>query len=362
MKTVYHFFRAKTEHHVPKYIKNFNYFHKKKGSKVKFVLFEYKKKYDIVYDQIELNENIKLIRLRSWGQVFLFFIKNFMNKEAIFILHGYNYSYFIINFLLPFKRNKVYWVCWGDGLNNHRGVKGVLFGIVKRLLYNSVGKINTLMTPDKESLVKKFHYNKTVVTIPYFNKTVQLNPDETNRYFDDKSVNILVGNNIAVYNRHVKWLEELRKFKNEDIRIIVFAGYGAAPDDYKQKVKGLGEEFFGNRFYFIDSLLDMETFKSVMKSVDVLIIDTAFQNGLGTINTCAFYGGNIFLAEGGSNEAWLKNRGMLSYSTRIIQNAQKISELLLLNSQQKDMNFRVICEHRKSVPEYEAKWYNFLYM
>ena len=101
-RTVYHFFNAKTTHHVPKFLKYFSYFHKETISKGCFVLFNFSPEYNKVYEKFE--RELRLIYIDSKLKMLQIFLNHYFNDESIFVLHGFNRSYFLCNFLLPLKK------------------------------------------------------------------------------------------------------------------------------------------------------------------------------------------------------------------------------------------------------------------
>jgi hypothetical protein len=363
MSSVYHFFNAPTTHHVPKFIRAFNEFHKRTNSKGLFVIFNFSGKFQQQYQELESELGLKFIRIKSKKDLFLFFVKHYAKAGSVFILHGNYQPFFISNLLLPFKKNRVLWANWGSGLNTlHKSrIKLAIYTLVKRILYNRLDGINTLMTPDAEDLKRRVGYKKEIFVIPYYSGAPLPDPSLVNRYFTDDKINILIGNHAGANNNHIKWLKILEKFKEENIRIIIFAGYGKSDKEYVDEFNRYGRETYGDKYHVFDSLIDTDTYKAVLKSVDILIIDTVHQTGLAAINSVAFYGGNIYLRDGGKNESWMREKGMITFKTEDIVKETKLSGLLKITDQEKEINLGIILHHRKSSEDYKQRWYHFLY-
>lgn len=362
MTTIYHFFNAQTVHHVPKFIRSFNHFHRETQSSGVFVVFNFSEEYEPEYQKLESELRIEVMRVYSRFQMLTFFLKHSLNPGSTFILHGFNHPYFIASLFLPFRKNKVLWSNWGTGLNSHNGLRGVVHNTARRILYSRLDRINTLMAPDAEYLRNELGFKKEIVINPYSNFGLYQDRElgNTKRYFVDDRINILIGNHAGKINNHVKWLAELRRFRDEHIRIIIFAGYFNEDKEYVDEFTRYGKELYGAKFHVFESLLDMNTYMSVMKSVDVLIIDSVYQVGLAAIHSAAFFGGNIYLANEGRNELWMQERGIVTFKTRDITSTRSVKELLRLSEDERRSNSEIIRVHWQA-DNYNQRWYDFLY-
>ncbi len=361
MKTVYHLFDARKRHHTLRFIETFDSFHRETHSSAYYVLYNYDEKTGPQYRELSERLGVELITFNSGSHMLRLFLRHLFDPDSIFVLHGDCLWYYIFSFLLFFRKNKVLWVNWGSGLNPHPGVKGAAYDGVKRLLYGSLDGINTLMTPDAEVLTQKLRYRKRLTTYSYFSVDPQMDPDETAAYFNDNKINVLIGNHAGSYHNHIKWMKEFARFEDSDIRIIIFAGYKNSDKGYLDELDAYGEKHFGDMYCVFTSLLDLATYRAVMKSVDILVIDVQHQSGLGAIGWANFYGGNIYLRPGSANEAWMKERGIITFSTDDILTAENVNQLLRLTEAEKKANLEIVRRARGAVDENKRRWYDFLY-
>lgn len=107
-------------------------------------------------------------------------------------------------------------------------------------------------------------------------------------------LSIQVGHRADSYLNHIKVLERLRAFKDENIRIVLPLSYGNA--EYAQVIENYAKQVFGvEKVQVLHELMSYEEYLHFLSSIDVLIIDSNRQIALGNINAMLYMQKKVFL-------------------------------------------------------------------
>lgn len=111
------------------------------------------------------------------------------------------------------------------------------------------------------------------------------------------AVQIQIGNSATETNNHIKILNLLAQFKEDNIELYVPLSYGNR--NYAEKVKVYGKEIFGHKFIPITEFMTLEKYNSFMGGMDIAIYAMTRQQALGNISTSMIGGSKVYLQTNG---------------------------------------------------------------
>lgn len=204
---------------------------------------------------------------------------------------------------------KIYWVAWGVDLYQWRKkVKGSLIEKCKIMLKNRVAyqfrkKIKYfvgIFPPDIEFFENEFSSNAITFYSSYTgNLYNDLYKKQLNlRALEDKKsnkecINIQIGHSSSEVLKHIQTLENLEKYKNEDIKIYIPLSYGN--EKYGDKVEERAKELFGEKVVCIRYMMNKDEYMKFLSTIDIAIFNVKRQIGLGNITPLLYMGKKIFM-------------------------------------------------------------------
>jgi hypothetical protein len=233
--------------------------------------------------------------------------------------------------------------------------------MIKKLI-KKYKRITVLTSPDKIKIIKNYNIEENRIYItPYIPYKYRCDYSNILPLFNDSKYNIVVGNNELKENNHIKILNDLKRYKNDNIRIICFLNYGIKSlNDYRKHVIEIGQEIYGDAFVYYDQMLENEQFISVIKSSNLIIINTNpdRQNALGTIYLGIYLDKYICLNEEGINYKWLEQNNIhtYKYDELITSNLQHIREIKNIDTLENKTQFI----NMLNINSLENKWKEFL--
>lgn len=264
-------------------------------------------------------------------------IRLYYRKVNVFF-HGLDLSLFTVNYFLSciFPKKVVSWICWGSGLNEHGGFKGQVYSFYKKRIYSSFVKINSLMSPDMESLKKiGISCDVKLSVIPYIDDYFSVAKLDENLFYDNKFdyiINffkkvgcfILIGNQSSKHHNHIKIIEQLLLIKNIKIYPVLLMSYPLNNESYVSEVEDFLNINFANNYLLLKDVVPREVYDFVLKNINCVIIDTEHQTGLAAIYSGIMSDATIFLRKEGKNSKWLNFISVKHLYTDIIGTDFKI--------------------------------------
>lgn len=265
---------------------------------------------------------------------FLFRLIRFYYVNDNVFIHGLNLPIFIFNYLLTcvfFKKN-VSWICWGSGLNEHIGIKGRLYSFFKKTIYSSFEKINTLMSPDFDSIKKLAITNDVKLSvIPYIDDYCSISKSEIpfkidedgiqiKSFFSKKGFFVLVGNQSSKHHNHKELLLKLSLITDVEIFPVLLMSYPSSNFEYTCEVETLLNEKFKGNYLLLKNIVPRFLYDYILANVNVVIIDTEHQTGLAAIYSGISNSAIIVLRENSKNSRWLNYLNIKHLYTAHIDN------------------------------------------
>ena len=137
---------------------------------------------------------------------------------------------------------------------------------------------------------------------------------------------------------HIRVLENLSKFKDENIRIILPLSYGGTKE-YADEVVDYAEREFPGKVIALRKFMPKEEYFKLIEKVEIAIFDTDRQCALGNIERFIFRNVKVYLSENGVMYKYFFDLGVpvqkcesinkLSFEEFIIQPTIKNRELFM---------------------------------
>lgn len=210
-----------------------------------------------------------------------------LNTSNKIILHGLFLNSLIITlFFQPWLLKKCYWVMWGGDFYFPKKQNWFKKRVIKR-----IRNFITYIKGDFE-LVKKWYgaegeYHECFMYPSNLYKEYNITSKE------DNTLNIQVGNSAILSNNHIEVLENLRKYKDENIKIYVPLSYG--PQGHVESVISKGKEIFGDKFIALTDFMSFEKYLDFLGTIDVAIFAHKRQQAMGNIITLLGLGKKIYI-------------------------------------------------------------------
>ena len=212
--------------------------------------------------------------------------------------------FFLLN---PLIMKKIVWIAWGSDLYQWKKVNSNFKNRVRNIIeYTFRKKIKFfvgIFPPDIYHFKKNFKskaqtfYASYVVGLynPLYKKKLNLITLNEKRIKKD-CINIQVGHKCMSILNHMEVLENLAKFKDENIKIYIPLSY--RNKEYGDKVEEKAKILFGYKAISIREMMDMEDYMDFLSTIDIAIFNTSRQIGLGNINPLLYMEKKVFMPAG----------------------------------------------------------------
>lgn len=230
-----------------------------------------------------------------------------INKSEKVIIHGlFDRRIILLLSITPWLLKKCSWVIWGGDLYgdvqlpySKRSWKGKIFFNTKKIVVSRFCSIVYLSPGDElifESVYKiklRYLFGMYVnpITIEQLDKVKLTSKISTSQV--QGTIKIILGNSATVSNCHLDALEQLTKFKDNNIQIIVPLSYG--DKKYAELVIKHGRLIFGDKFIPLLDFMTSDEYAKLLASVDIGVFYNDRQQALGNIYALLYLGKKIFI-------------------------------------------------------------------
>lgn len=256
-----------------------------------------------------------------------------LDNADIVIWHGFIYPARIALFLCLNKRflRKSIWIMWGLDLHNWKRPKtsfrNILVNFINYNCRNHMKEVIALVEQDRDSFYQQFSSKIPchIIQLPMSEESFAL-LDSYSHWKPRKNgkVFIQIAHNAYSFNRHIDVLNQLKKFKDENIRLFLPLSYGGDPGyNSASYIKDLKKELmniFLGKAYCINKLMPLLDYTDFLWNMDIAIFNAQRQNGLGNILKLLYVGNKVFLPSDGPLYHYFKEKGIDVYDTLEIQN------------------------------------------
>ncbi len=209
--------------------------------------------------------------------------------------------------LSPFLTKKVVFVAWGGDIYEWESKGGILKSSIKKIIWLVAGKrikhFVGIFPPDIDYFKKKFnsnaktHYARYVNGLynPLYAKELKIT-SLLEKIKNNDCINIQIGHSSSPILKHLESLENIAKFKNNNIKLYIPLNYG--DKEYGDIVEKKALELFGNKVTCIRRIMDLESYMDHLSNIDIALFNTSRQIGLGTISPMLYMKKKIFIPKG----------------------------------------------------------------
>ncbi len=271
-----------------------------------------------------------------------FFLKILGSAENI-IWHSMffttkKYLYFLFFFRGILRKST--WIEWGADLYNWEYAnptrKQKILNYMGRKVKKSFRNIGLTFPVNKEKYVEQFgdkhRFFYTPMCNPYYEadgliKFINGIRDKKNLLANKKpgEICVQVAHNSFAFNNHVKLLNYLEQYKNENIKLRMPLSYGVAGINgqfggktYVNAIIDYGEKMWGEKIEIMRVGISFEDFVGVLWNTDIAVFDFDRPCGLGTIRMLLFMGKKVFIPSGNSFYDFFISKGVKVYDTNQI--------------------------------------------
>lgn len=136
----------------------------------------------------------------------------------------------------------------------------------------------------------------------------------------DRPISLLLGNSDTVTNNHLEMLDNLERFKGEDIKLIIPLNYGNKK--YGDLIEQKAIKIFGkDKVVPLRNFMNRKAYYQILDEVDVAIMNHYRTQAAGNTLALLYRGKKVFINEKSSTYKFLKTNGVS------IDNSARISEL-----------------------------------
>lgn len=270
-----------------------------------------KHKHQITYIDAPLKQNF----LRK-----SFIIFKRLRSSSKIIYHGLPLYFYAIIF--PSVIKKVAWVIYGgtDLYYQKTGsfVRDWLNILARKFFLKRVRMHLTHIEGDSSYANANYHSKARFFYHPVYLSNVFDHHKQLNNRMDNATLSLLVGNSTDPSNHHVEifeWLKEL--LGNAPCNIYCPLSYGHYKE-YKEEVKKLGYEFFGNRFIPIENFMTPTEYNKFLDGIDIAIFNHKRQEAMGVTLTLLSLGKEVYMNAKTSSFLSLIERGFQVYDNALL--------------------------------------------
>ncbi len=296
--------------------------HKVIYSYIKFINKEYEKDdhYFCIYDPspepfVYQESNICNMENRNFSAVM-----KMIKKYDIVFFHSMCIGTITKLQLLLNKKlmKKIVWIAWGMDLYEdiyNRGIFGKVKKYIDTALKKRIGYFVGIFEPDIDYFKDKYGSKAKTFYAPYVisaeDKLYKSDPEVSsiqNKLIENKTINILIGHQSNPVLNHVKIIDSVSRFKNENIHIYIPLSYGN--NSYGEYVKAYAERRLGSKATVITEMMAFDKYMKMLNSIDIAVFDTKRQIGLGNINPLLYMQKKLYLNSEGVMYKYYRSHGI----------------------------------------------------
>jgi dTDP-N-acetylfucosamine:lipid II N-acetylfucosaminyltransferase len=238
-----------------------------------------------------------------------FGLLSYIMSAELIILHSLGVQgllklFFLLN---PSIMRKSVWVAWGGDLyqwkRNGKDIVSKVSNCVNYMIRKRIRYFVGIFPPDIDFFKKEFQSSAKTFYASYVGGLYShfYNADLGLLTLEEKiargeTINIQIGHQCNPILNHIEVLEQLHKFKDENIRIFVPLSYGDM--GWGDLVEDRALSLFGHKVHCMREMMPKDDYLDYLSTIDIAIFNTPRQIGLGNITPLLFMKKKIFVPEG----------------------------------------------------------------
>lgn len=217
-------------------------------------------------------------------------------KADKILLHGlYDSHYIYLLALQPWLLKKCYWLIWGNDLYQYTtppsGLKNRFKERIRAFIIERFGHLVTYIRGDYKNAQAwyqaKGRYHECLL---YESNTFHARSESAT---NEETLCIQIGNSAYPRNNHIKVLDKLLPFREENIEIYVPLSYG--PPDEVDRVSQYGKNLFGDKFIPVTQFMPFDQYKTFLDKIDIGIFNQDHQQAMGNMITLLGMGKSLYI-------------------------------------------------------------------
>lgn len=245
-----------------------------------------------------------------------------LKQYDLIVLHSFHiYGLILILFVILGLAKKMMWIEWGYDLYEQIGkkkqsLKERVLHAFKRKAILSSRAIVAIFPPDIDAIKERYpEYRGKLYYAPYIGTY-----SDSYKYDYDKDycrlkiskesnepIYIQIGHQANPLLNHIQVLQDLARFKDENIRILLPLSYGDR--DNANKTEKVAQELFGEKAIILKDFMPKADYFNLLSRVDIAIFNTDRQIGLANINSLLKKNVKLFLSRNGVMYPYYKETG-----------------------------------------------------
>lgn len=273
-----------------------------------------------VYESLRDYKNVRLVKQRE--------LYKYMRKSKWIILHSMPLKKWQVILMPNSICGRIIWRTWGHdirpvnkGLNIFDSLRRLVFSLYRKKVehFFAIGIANEIdIVNAEEVFCHKFRYFK----LNYTDCSEEIGLiQRINPISNDKKKYILVGHNCSPVDNHLKILDKLTKFKNEEIHLIIPLSYSDPQNGYKEQVIEKAYRIFGeDNVTILKDFMPHEEYIRLISKIDIAIMDMYYSNALGNVQYILYFKKKLYVCKNGNMDKAFLLEGIKPNYTRDIEN------------------------------------------
>lgn len=260
-------------------------------------------------DNVIVVQNFSKCKILKVVQYMKTLIKYMKKSNNVYLHSLFNKNIILFFYIFRCYLRKINWIIWGGDLycyenRDYSKLKNKIWYKIEEYVKGNVGCVNTLVPGDYD-IAKKYYKVKGKYKEARYTSDEDFNFINSLPIVSKDEVWIQVGNSADASNNHFEILDDLKKFRNENIKIYCILSYG--DKDYANKVVKYGKNIFGNKFVGIFDFMNRKEYWKYISTMDILVLNHKRQQGLGNIFMYGYLEKKIYLRDDISSWNYLVN-------------------------------------------------------
>lgn len=263
-------------------------------------------------------------------------IRNDSTKFDFILMHNLNLTKQQFLFLNKKLANQMIWCVWGSDLYNRkkkippefnfyrklrRLIGNISFDLIQKPKIKMFNSINIGFTYDEIEVRRLYGDNIRVVNAQYglgydFQMVKEVIRNSHIRKVEDP-IKIMIGHSAYPFLNHIKIMNELERFKNENIIITIPMNYG--DKSYAEKITYHAEKLFKGKLQLVTEFMDPKAYLGYLSTIDIAIFDFKHQAALGNIYLLLYMGKKLFLNSQGIVYQGLSKEGIKVFEVESLE-------------------------------------------
>ena len=216
----------------------------------------------------------------------LLMLRPLFQSEKI-IIHSLASPFLLIYlYLFPSLTQKSYWAIWGKDLYFYNTLTKIhfyhkIYEYFRKKVIKKIPNIVSISQGDVE-LAKKW-YGSIALQHHCFGYPSNCYKELAISNKHSSTTVILVGNSADPCNNHLEAFSLIKKYRDDDIKVITPLSYGNK--SYAENIIKEGNKLFGNKYFAIEELMPLSSYLNLLANVDIGVFAHNRQQAMGSIIT-----------------------------------------------------------------------------